>query len=87
MGRKKAPGYDELTVEMWIKAWPVVRHKVLDLMNRSLREGRFPAPWKIGIVKILYKGSDKDPQDPKSYRPLTLLPVLGKVYELSLIHI
>ena len=68
MGRKKAPGYDELTVEMWIKAWPVVRHKVLDVMNRSLREGRFPAPWKIGIVKILYKGSEKDPQDPKSYR-------------------
>ena len=81
MGKKKAPGYDELTVEIWIKPWPVVRQKVLDIMNRCLREGRFPAPWKIGLMKILYKGNEKDPQDPKSYRPLTLLPVLGKVYE------
>jgi hypothetical protein len=78
MGKRKAPGYDELTVEIWMKAWPVVRQKVLDLMNRCLRAGRFPSAWKIGLVRILYKGDDKDP---KSFRPLTLLPVLGKLYE------
>ena len=56
MGKKKAPGYVEITVEIWIKAWPVVRHKVLDLVNRCLASGKFPSAWKIGIVKILYKG-------------------------------
>ena len=82
MGNRKAPGYDDdLTVEIWIKAWPVVRHKVLDVFNRCLRQGRFPSAWKIGLVRIVYKGADKDPQSPKSFRPLTLLPVLGKVYE------
>lgn len=27
------------------------------------------------------KNSDKDPSDPKSYRPITLLSVLGKTFE------
>ena len=81
MGKKKAPGFDDLTVEILCKAWDTVRERVTAIMNRALQEGKFPKHWKIGIVKVLYKGLGKDPQVPKSYRPLTLLPVLGKVFE------
>lgn len=47
-------------------------------MNAALKRGKFfEKPWKVGIVKILYKGNNKVTQNLKSYRPLTLLPVLG----------
>lgn len=61
MGRKTAPGYHELTTEIRIKAWPVVKERVLDMMNRAMRQVIFPAPWKKRIVRILYKGQNKDP--------------------------
>ena len=81
MGKKKAPGFDDLTVENLCRAWDTVRGRITSIINRALQEGKFPKHWKIGIVKVLYKGLGKDPQAPKSYRPLTLLPVLGKVFE------
>ena len=33
MGRKKAPGYDDITVEIWIMTWPIVRDRVVRLFN------------------------------------------------------
>lgn len=32
-------------------------------------------------VVLIYKGGDKDPQDIKLYRPVSLLSVVGKVFE------
>ena len=81
MGKKNAPGFDDLTVEILCRAWDTVRGRITAVMNRSLQEGMFPNHWKIGIVKVLYKRLGKDPQVPNSYRPLTLLPVLGKDFE------
>lgn len=83
-GKRKAPAYDDLTVEIWIKTWPIARHKVLDIFNRCLQQGRFPFTWKIGVVRILYKGADKDPQNPKSSRPLTFLLVWEKYWQYSI---
>lgn len=81
MGKKKAPGYDEITVEFIKEVWPHIKGRLLSIVNEALRQGKFPEPWKIGLVKVLYKGNDKDQQDANSYRPLTLLPVMGKIYE------
>lgn len=81
MGRRKAPGCDGLTVEVLIRAWPHIKDHILEVMNAALDSGRFPRLWKVGLVKVLYKRGDKDPQLPKSYRTLTLLPVLCKVFE------
>lgn len=64
-----------------MKSWSNVKEYVVKIMNKALREEKFPNHWKIGRVKVLYKGLGKDPQLLKSYRPLTLLPVMGKLYE------
>lgn len=37
--------------------------------------------WKNGVIKALLKAPDKNPQDPRSYRPVCLLPFLGKTLE------
>lgn len=40
----------------------------------------FPDIWKLGVTSLLPK-SGKDLSQAKSYRPITLLPVLGKTFE------
>lgn len=46
-----------------------------------LRTGIFPTIWKIGDVKVFLKSEDKPKDEIKSYRPITLLPVCGKLAE------
>ncbi len=45
-----------------------------------------PDIWKVSVIKVIYKGNDKDKRNPKSYRPISLLPVLGKMLEKLLIN-
>lgn len=50
------------------------------LFNHCINNGFFPAAWKIGRVFPLLK-KDKDPAQPSSYRPITLLPNISKIFE------
>ncbi|KAK9747501.1 Reverse transcriptase (RNA-dependent DNA polymerase) [Popillia japonica] len=52
-----------------------------EILNRCLFEGIFPDIWKPGEIRLLAKNSVKPANDPKAYRPVTLLPVMGKLYE------
>lgn len=78
---KKAPGFDGLRPEIIKRSYVRNRRPLLDIMNTMWNTGEFPADWKIGIVKTFLKGTDKDPMQLKSYRPITLLPGLGKIAE------
>lgn len=60
---------------------PVIKEVLLRILNEVWRSGQFPEVWKDGEVKIFLKGPEKPSDEVKSYRPITLLPVLGKVYE------
>nr|CAD7407668.1 unnamed protein product [Timema cristinae] len=48
------------------------------LMNECLAQGRIPNVWKRREVVIPSKGEDKDPQLPKSYRPICLMNICAK---------
>jgi len=50
------------------------------IFNLSLHTGIFPEIFKQAIVIPLYKGKGKK-NDPVSYRPISLLPPLSKVFE------
>ena len=49
------------------------------LFNMCLNSGVFPDIFKIAKVTPLHKGGDK--QDPNAYRPISLLPCIGKLFE------
>jgi Reverse transcriptase (RNA-dependent DNA polymerase)/Endonuclease-reverse transcriptase len=50
------------------------------IFNGCLKYSYFPTCWKIAnVIPILKPG--KDPTDPKSYRPISLLDTLGKILE------
>ena len=44
-----------------------------------MTKGIFPQQWKIGKVTPLYKQGPAD--DPNNYRPITVIPTVGKVLE------
>ena len=54
--------------------------KSLDLIFQScIKQGKFPAEWKKTNVVPVHKKRDK--QILKNYRPVSLLPVCGKIFE------
>jgi len=54
--------------------------QIVDLFNASLRTGIFPENWRNAVVVTIPKPG-KDPLEAKSYRPISLLPVLSKALE------
>lgn len=81
MKKGKAPGKDGITVEMLRSIAEETGEVLKKLVNKMLRTGIFPTIWKIGDVKVFIKNEDKPKDEIKSYRPITLLPVCGKLAE------
>lgn len=78
---KKSPGFDSLRPEIVKRSYGRIRCSLLEIINTMWRTGDFPTELKVGVVRTFKKGPDKDPMQIKSYRPITLLPVLGKIAE------
>lgn len=78
---KKAPGDDGLTADICREAFTCCTTQILQLYNQYLRIGYFPARWKRATTICIPKPGKEDYMAPKSYRPIRLLPVLGKVLE------
>lgn len=56
---------------------------LLNLFNRSLKEGIVPQAWKVAHITPVFKSGTKN--DVTNYRPISLLPTLSKVLE-RLVH-
>lgn len=67
MKDKRAPGYDGIKSEVIKRTYSCIEGTLLDLSNKMLQEGEFPAVWKEGIVKAFLKNEGKDPSKVKSY--------------------
>ena len=77
---RKAPGPDKITNEMISHLGTLTRHRLLQFINRSWREGKLPSSWRTArVTPILKKG--KPAGQPQSYRPISLTSCLGKVAE------
>ena len=75
----KATGSDGISVKLLRLAFPFIGPLLCDIINRSIHEGSFPTQWKQAIVTPLYKGGDKE--DLSNYRPISVLPILSKLFE------
>jgi hypothetical protein len=52
---------------------------ISDLFNRSVDEGDYPDPLKVTKLIELYKAKDR--ADPANYRPISLLPIIAKIFD------
>ena len=78
--KKRAPGLTGMTREVIRKLPNSVLRAVTALFNASLALGYFPQALKSAVVIFILKPG-KDPTDPASYRPISLLEILAKILE------
>ena len=50
------------------------------IFNHTISEGIYPDPLKVTKVIELYKNDDKT--NPKNYRPISLLPIIAKLFDI-----
>ena len=77
---KSAPGEDKITYAVLKCCSDKTIGKICDICNVCLRDNVFPRQWKSAKVRKLPKPG-KDHSKAVSYRPISLLSCLGKLYE------
>lgn len=81
---RKAPGFDLITGEV-LKQLPKKPIVFLTMLfNAILRIYHYPKIWKISTICMIAKPG-KPPTEPSSYRPISLLPILSKLFEKILL--
>lgn len=80
----KSPGLDRITNKILKELTNKSRAFLASLFNSMFRLNYFPEIWKLAIIHPVHK--DNKPRNlPESYRPISLLPVLSKLFEKVLL--
>lgn len=80
LNTKKSPGIDAINSKV-IKAFPQKAIAfILALFNALLQQQYFPQSWKCAII-IMIEKPDKPAEEVTSYRPISLLPIISKMFE------
>ena len=75
----KAPGIDNIASIFLKDGTEVICQPITQLINLSIKLSSFPEAAKTAKVKPLFKKGSR--LDPKNYRPISLLPILSKIFE------
>lgn len=77
---KKTPGFDLINGKVLRELPEKAFREITIFFNAILRLNYIPNIWKVAQVILILKPG-KDPLDVSSYRPISLLPMLSKVFE------
>ena len=77
----KAPGYDNILNEHIFHGGPVLLQVISKLFTNIIRFEYIPSGWHRGLKIPIYKGKNKKMSDPSSYRPVSLLSSMYKLFE------
>ena len=75
----KANGPDDASAHMLILCDETIAIPLKLIFEQVLATGIFPNIWKSAILTLLHKKGDK--QLVKNYRPISLLPIYGNIFE------
>ena len=73
----KAPGIDGIPIEYWKNFVPFI-DIITEMFNMFFSSGSYPESWKSAIITPVPKKGDL--AEPSSYRGISILPSLSKVY-------
>ena len=79
--KKTSTDHYDLSQELLLTNLPTLAPPIAHIWNQSIAEGVFSDAAKIAKVVPVYKGKQLDASDLTNYRPISLLPVVGKVIE------
>lgn len=81
---RKTPGYDLITGRILKELSRKGIVHLTSICNSIIRTGHFPVQWKVAQVLMIPK--PRKPRDEvNSYRPISLLPIISKVFENALL--
>ena len=83
---RKAPSYDSIQNEHLKYGRYALWSALATLFNLIISKKSIPDQCKRGMVLPIYKENGKDRTDPHNYRPITLLPVIYKLFEKFIPH-
>ena len=72
-------GHDNISICMLKECGPSIYKPLEIILNQCLENGVLPSEWKKGNIVPNHKKVDK--QALKNYRPVSLLPIYGKLLE------
>ena len=75
-GSGKATGPDRISVRLLRMVAPTISCSLTKLFNKSLLTGHFPSEWKDANIT-----PRTQIQDVNSYRPISILPIIAKLFE------
>jgi hypothetical protein len=81
---KSSSGYDEITPKIVKISKPFIIAPIINICNKMLSQGIFPERLKYSLITPIYKGGDKSSNT--NYRPISLLPVFSKIFEMVINH-
>lgn len=81
----KAPGIDDIQTEQIKNFGSKMFEWILSFFNECRREAKIPRQWmKSNVIALLKPG--KSPNDPRNFRPISLLCHLFKLYERMILN-
>ena len=75
----KSSGFNELSSVCLRDALLVLIAQLSYIFKQSLKTSKFPDKWKVATIVPIFKGGNKE--EVSNYRPVSLLPVTGKIFE------
>ena len=75
----KAHGHDNISISMLKVCGDTICKSLELIFKQALTTGVFPSEWKKGNMVLCYKKGDK--QNLKNYRPVSVLPICGKMFK------
>ena len=78
--KNSSPGHDNINYALIKNMRPEVLEELLAILNQCFNTGYFPKVWKKGLTLPILKPG-KSENETASYRPITLLPCMGKLFE------
>lgn len=82
---KKAPGYDKITPKMLKELPNIAVLHISHIFNAISRTAYYPKAWKLSQITMIGKPG-KDLSQASSYRPISLLSILSKLFEKLLLQ-
>ena len=80
LDNNKAPGVDNITNTIIKYLEPSLKILLHEMYNFSYEHSYFPKRWKTAKITMIYKNKGSK-FDPSNYRPISLLPQFGKIFE------
>ena len=72
-------GYDNIPAKYLKMCIDDITSPICHIVNSSIKHNIFPSQWKVSRISPIPK--IKNPKDPSDFRPISILPILSKVYE------